>query len=144
MCVLRKSWTYFSQVQTSMTLWTMNSTIMCFFEEKPPMRNMAMLLHTLTLVMLLVFTLALIKEATLLTPYILVGEKILRVPHKYHLFSPVFKDDKIQFLEDASPAKKLKSNSEGNVIGDDINVNKLSEEFSAFESQMKLLLDVEI
>ncbi|KAL2534210.1 Ethylene-responsive transcription factor RAP2-12 [Abeliophyllum distichum] len=68
------------------------------------------------------------------------GENSTRsIPEISSVLPSVFEDDKAQFVEDANPAKKMKSCSEDTVGGDDNTVNKLSEELLAFESQMPYL-----
>lgn len=58
-------------------------------------------------------------------------------PEISSVLSSVFEDDKAQFMEDFNPTKKLKLSSEDTVAADDNTVNKLSEKFLAFESQIK-------
>lgn len=67
------------------------------------------------------------------------GENSTRsTPEISSVLYSVFEDDKAQFMEDSNPAKKLKSISEDTVAAVDNTMNELSEEPSAFESQMKL------
>ncbi|KAL2555052.1 Ethylene-responsive transcription factor Related to AP22-12 [Forsythia ovata] len=61
------------------------------------------------------------------------------IPEISSVLPSVFEIVKDQFVEDANPAKKLKSCSEDTVGDDDNTVNKLSEELLAFESQMPYL-----
>ncbi|CAA2982472.1 ethylene-responsive transcription factor RAP2-12-like [Olea europaea var. sylvestris] len=66
------------------------------------------------------------------------GENSMRnTPEISSVLSSVFEDDKAQFMEDFNPTKKLKLSSEDTVAADDNTVNKLSEKFLAFESQIK-------
>lgn len=65
------------------------------------------------------------------------GESGPKTPEISSVFSAGIEGDEAQFIENAGPAKKLKASSEDSVQGEEDAVNKLSEELSAFESEMK-------
>ncbi|KAF5452895.1 hypothetical protein F2P56_027853 [Juglans regia] len=68
------------------------------------------------------------------------GEQGSKTPEITSEFSAIIEGGESQFLEEASPRKKLKSQS-GNVVSVENNTAKtLSEELSAFESQMNFQL----
>nr|ADP37418.1 ethylene-responsive-element-binding factor 3 [Petunia x hybrida] len=67
------------------------------------------------------------------------GEPGSRTPEISSVLSAVAEGNGTQFDEDASPAKRLKSCTNNSVQDDGNTVDKLSEELSAFESQMKFL-----
>ncbi|XP_009794756.1 ethylene-responsive transcription factor RAP2-12-like [Nicotiana sylvestris] len=67
------------------------------------------------------------------------GEPCSRSPEISSVLSAVLESNGTQFHEDARPEKKLKSCSDNSLPDDGNTVNKLSEELSAFESQMKFL-----
>lgn len=67
------------------------------------------------------------------------GEPCSRSPEISSVLSAVLECNETQFDEDARPEKKLKSCSDNSLPDDGNTVNKLSEELSAFESQMKFL-----
>ncbi|CAK9144663.1 unnamed protein product [Ilex paraguariensis] len=64
------------------------------------------------------------------------GEHCSKTPEISSILSATSEGDEAQSVEDANPTKKLKSNSVDLVSGEESTVNKLSEELSAFESQM--------
>ncbi|KAL3511572.1 hypothetical protein ACH5RR_024289 [Cinchona calisaya] len=64
------------------------------------------------------------------------GEQCPKTPEISSVISAALEVEEPQFVDNANPAKKLKSSSADVVPGDDNDVNKLSEELSAFESQM--------
>ncbi|KAL5583389.1 hypothetical protein UlMin_015831 [Ulmus minor] len=64
------------------------------------------------------------------------GEYGSKTPEISSVFSALESDDSL-FLEDSNPTKKLKSNSENAVVAEPNPTKTLSEELSAFESQMK-------
>ncbi|KAL5579655.1 hypothetical protein UlMin_012097 [Ulmus minor] len=64
------------------------------------------------------------------------GEYGSKTPEISSVFSALESDDSL-FLEDSNPTKKLKSNSENVVVAEPNPTKSLSEELSAFESQMK-------
>ncbi|KAK6118739.1 hypothetical protein DH2020_047544 [Rehmannia glutinosa] len=61
------------------------------------------------------------------------GENCAKTPEISSVLSAVIEDDQAQFMEDASPAKKAKSNPEEFVPGNDNTVNKLSDDLSVFQ-----------
>ncbi|KAG8388441.1 hypothetical protein BUALT_Bualt02G0126200 [Buddleja alternifolia] len=67
------------------------------------------------------------------------GENCAKTPEISSVLSAVVEEDQSQYVEDACPAKKAKSSSEDLVLtnGNTAN-NKLSEDLSEFDSQMKL------
>ncbi|MCD7465658.1 hypothetical protein HAX54_001691 [Datura stramonium] len=67
------------------------------------------------------------------------GEPCSRTPEISSVLSAAVESNEAQFVEDASPQKKLKSCNNNPVADDGNTVNILSEELSAFESQMKFL-----
>ncbi|KAH7547002.1 hypothetical protein FEM48_Zijuj01G0260800 [Ziziphus jujuba var. spinosa] len=62
-----------------------------------------------------------------------------KTPEISSVLSATLESDESLFLEDANPKKKLKSDSENAMPTEENNANTLSEELSAFESQMKFL-----
>lgn len=64
------------------------------------------------------------------------GEPCSRTPEISSVLSAAVESNEAQFVEDASPQKKLKSCTNNPVADDGNTVNKLSEELSAFEPQM--------
>ncbi|KAI3463198.1 hypothetical protein Pfo_019861 [Paulownia fortunei] len=66
------------------------------------------------------------------------GDNCAKTPEISSVLTAVVEDDQAQYVEDACPAKKAKSNSEDLVPGDENTVNKLSEDLSEFDSQLKL------
>ncbi|XP_059302992.1 ethylene-responsive transcription factor RAP2-12-like [Lycium ferocissimum] len=67
------------------------------------------------------------------------GEPCSRTPEISSVLSAAVETNEAQFVEDANPQKKLKSSTNNPVADDGNTVNNLSEELSAFESQMKFL-----
>ncbi|KAH0659070.1 hypothetical protein KY290_028613 [Solanum tuberosum] len=67
------------------------------------------------------------------------GEPCARTPEISSVLSEVLETNETHFDEDARPEKKLKSCSSTSLTDDGNTVNTLSEELSAFESQMKFL-----
>lgn len=67
------------------------------------------------------------------------GELGARTPDMSSVLSEVLESNGSHFDEDARPEKKQKSSSSTSLTGDGNTVNTLSEELSAFESQMKFL-----
>ncbi|KAG9144370.1 hypothetical protein Leryth_027343 [Lithospermum erythrorhizon] len=66
------------------------------------------------------------------------GEHCSKTPEISSVLSATLEGDETQFLDDASPTKKLKSGSLDVVPAEVDNSNKLSDDLSDFESQMKL------
>ncbi|KAI3455668.1 hypothetical protein Pfo_012331 [Paulownia fortunei] len=66
------------------------------------------------------------------------GENCAKTPEISSVLSAVVEDGQAQFMEDAAPAKKAKSSPGDLVPGDENTVNKLSDDLSVFDSQMKL------
>ncbi|PIN21255.1 hypothetical protein CDL12_06045 [Handroanthus impetiginosus] len=66
------------------------------------------------------------------------GDNCSKTPEISSVLSAVSEDDQAQFVEDASPAKKQKSRLEDLVPSDVNSVNKLPDDLSEFDSQMKL------
>jgi EREBP-like factor len=66
------------------------------------------------------------------------GENCVKTPEVSSVLSAIIEDDQVQSMEDASPAKKAKFSSEDLTSSDKDTANKLSDGFSAFNSQMKL------
>ncbi|KAL0354431.1 UNVERIFIED_CONTAM: Ethylene-responsive transcription factor RAP2-12 [Sesamum radiatum] len=66
------------------------------------------------------------------------GDNCAKTPEISSVLSAVIEDDQAQFMEDGGPAKRAKSSSEDLVPRDDNTVNKVSDDLSAFDSQMKL------
>ncbi|KAL2243159.1 ethylene-responsive transcription factor RAP2-12-like isoform X1 [Sesamum indicum] len=66
------------------------------------------------------------------------GENCAKTPEISSVLSAVIEDDQAQFMEDGGPAKRAKSSSEDLVPRDENTVNKVSDDLSAFDSQMKL------
>nr|QNI23858.1 AP2/ERF transcription factor [Camptotheca acuminata] len=64
------------------------------------------------------------------------GEQNSKTPEISSVISATVEGDGVEFVEDANPAKKLKSNPQDLEPAEENNV-KLSDEFSGFESQMK-------
>ncbi|CAL5443691.1 unnamed protein product [Camellia sinensis] len=67
------------------------------------------------------------------------GEYNAKTPEISSLLSATIEGDEAQFVEDANPSKKLKSSPVDVAPIEENNVKNLSEELSAFESQMKFL-----
>nr|ADP37417.1 ethylene-responsive-element-binding factor 2 [Petunia x hybrida] len=67
------------------------------------------------------------------------GEPCTRTPEISSVLSAAIESNEAQFVEDARPEKKLKSDPNNPVADDGNTVNELSEELSAFESEMKFL-----
>ncbi|KAK4349786.1 hypothetical protein RND71_029099 [Anisodus tanguticus] len=67
------------------------------------------------------------------------GEPCSRTPEISSVLSAAIESNEAQFVEDASPQKKMKPCPSNPVADDENTVNNLSEELSAFESQMKFL-----
>ncbi|GFZ04318.1 related to AP2 12 [Actinidia rufa] len=65
------------------------------------------------------------------------GEYNAKTPEISSLLSATIKNDEAQFVQGATPTKKLKPNPVDVVPVEENTVKKLSEELSAFESQMK-------
>lgn len=65
------------------------------------------------------------------------GEHGSKTPEISSVFSATSENDDSLFLEDTNPTKKLKSDSENAVLPEENHAKTLSEELSAFESQMK-------
>lgn len=66
------------------------------------------------------------------------GEHGSRTPEITSALSAAVEADEIQFMQETNPQKKLKSSSSENlVVADGNTVEKLSEELSAFEDEMK-------
>lgn len=65
------------------------------------------------------------------------GESGPKTPEISSVFSTVMEGDGAQFTETAMSTKNLKASSEDSVQGEGNTVDKLSEELSAFESEMK-------
>ncbi|WJZ94214.1 hypothetical protein VitviT2T_013091 [Vitis vinifera] len=65
------------------------------------------------------------------------GEQGAKTPEISSVLSATLEGDESQFIEDANPKKKLKSNSQNAVPVEENTPNGLSEDLSAFESQMK-------
>nr|AWN09491.1 ethylene-responsive transcription factor RAP2-12-like protein [Salvia miltiorrhiza] len=66
------------------------------------------------------------------------GENCLKTSEISSVLSTVLEDEQAQFMEDAGPAKKAKTTPENLVPSDEKAANKLSDDLSAFDSQMKL------
>lgn len=66
------------------------------------------------------------------------GENCAITPEISSVLSTVLEDEQAQFVEDAGPAKKAKTNPENLVPNDENTANKLSDDVSAFDPQMKL------
>ncbi|KAK4395029.1 Ethylene-responsive transcription factor RAP2-12 [Sesamum angolense] len=66
------------------------------------------------------------------------GDNCAKTPEISSVLSAVIEDDQAQFMEDGGPAKRAKSSSEDHAPRDDNTVNKVSDDLSAFDSQMKL------
>lgn len=67
------------------------------------------------------------------------GEYNAKTPEISSLLSATVEGDETQFVEDANPAKKLKTDSGDVGPAEENTVKNLSDELSAFESEMKLL-----
>ncbi|EXB38256.1 Ethylene-responsive transcription factor [Morus notabilis] len=67
------------------------------------------------------------------------GEHGSKTPEISSVFSATSENDDSLSLEDTNPTKKLKSDSENVVLPEENHAKTLSEELSAFESQMKFL-----
>uniref|UniRef100_A0A5B7ACP0 Putative ethylene response factor 5 n=2 Tax=Davidia involucrata TaxID=16924 RepID=A0A5B7ACP0_DAVIN len=65
------------------------------------------------------------------------GEHNAKTPEISSVLSATVEGDEAEFVEDANPTKKLKSNPQDVVPAGENTVTNLSEELSAFESQMK-------
>ncbi|PON62537.1 AP2/ERF transcription factor [Trema orientale] len=65
------------------------------------------------------------------------GERGSKTPEITSVFSAHLESDETLFLEDTNPMKKLKTDSESVVPAEENNSKTLSEELSAFESQLK-------
>lgn len=65
------------------------------------------------------------------------GERGSKTPEITSVFSASLESDDSLFLEDTNPMKKLKTDSQNVVPAEENNTKTLSEELSAFESQMK-------
>lgn len=65
------------------------------------------------------------------------GESGPKTPEISSVFSASIEGDEAQFLETAGSAKNLKASSDDSVQGEGNTVDNLSEELSAFESEMK-------
>ena len=65
------------------------------------------------------------------------GEHGSKTPEISSVFLPGLESDDSFFLEDTNPAKKLKTDSGNAVVAEESRPKTLSEELSAFESQMK-------
>ncbi|KAL3528547.1 hypothetical protein ACH5RR_007869 [Cinchona calisaya] len=65
------------------------------------------------------------------------GEQCPKTPEISSVLSAAIEGEEPQFVEDRNPAKKLKTSSSDLMPAVDNSVEKLSEELSAFESQMK-------
>lgn len=66
------------------------------------------------------------------------GENCVKTPEISSVLSVVIEDEPTQFLEDANPAKKAKSSPQDLVPGNENTVNKISDDVSAFDPEMKL------
>nr|DAD49181.1 TPA_asm: hypothetical protein HUJ06_019118 [Nelumbo nucifera] len=67
------------------------------------------------------------------------GDQEPKTPEISSVLSTAIESDGSEFLEDANPKKKLRTGSEGVAPIEESTPNTLSEELSAFESQMKFL-----
>lgn len=65
------------------------------------------------------------------------GDQGPKTPEISSVLSATFEGEESQFIEDTHPKKKLKSNSQNAVAVEENTPNGISEEFSAFDSQMK-------
>lgn len=67
------------------------------------------------------------------------GEQGSKTPEISSVLSATLEADESMFLEDANPKKKFKRDSENVMLSEENHAKTLSEELSAFESQMKFL-----
>ncbi|CAK9149673.1 unnamed protein product [Ilex paraguariensis] len=65
------------------------------------------------------------------------GDHCSKAPEISSVLTATVEVDEAQLVDDSNPTKKLESNSVDLVSGEESTVNSLSEELSAFESQMK-------
>lgn len=67
------------------------------------------------------------------------GEEVSKTPEISTVLSATLESDESLFLEDSNPKKKFKFDSENVMLTEENHAKTLSEELSAFESQMKFL-----